>query len=127
MPRMDTSGHTIQDRARACKAALEAGIGEYGVALIVLLTALSAFGLGRISALEAARPAVSVGEAPMLEKPLGMAPGGLIVASWSGHSYYFPWCAGAANIAPQNQRWFKDEAAAQAAGYAPAKNCKGLQ
>lgn len=112
---------------RACKAALERWIEEFGVVVIVVLVGISGFGLGRISALEAARPAVSIGEAPMLEKPAGMAPGGLIVASATGGTYYYPWCSGVGKIAPQNQVWFKSEAAAQDAGYRPAKTCKGLE
>jgi hypothetical protein len=123
---MYASGNTIQDMARRCKALLGAGVEDFGYAAIVLLVGVSAFGLGRISALEAARPAVAILEAPVLTQPQGMASGGLVVASRSGSVYYFPWCGGAGNISTQNQRWFKSEEAARAAGYRPAKNCKGL-
>lgn len=124
---MHGSGHTIQDMARRCKASLSAGVEDFGYAAIVLLVGVSAFGLGRISALEAAMPAVAILKAPALAQPQGMAPGGLVVASRSGSVYYFPWCGGAGNIATQNQRWFKSEEAARTAGYRPAKNCKGLE
>lgn len=124
---MPTGGRTIQDMARRCKRWLAASLDELGYAAVVVLVGVCAFGLGRISALESARPAVSIGEAPVLGKLVAMAPGGLIVASRTGSVYYYPWCAGAGNIATQNQRWFKSEAEARAAGYRPAKNCKGLE
>lgn len=53
--------------------------------------------------------------------------GGSFVAAKSGSTYYYPWCGGAQNIKPENQVWFPTEAAAQKAGYVPAKNCRGLQ
>ena len=56
----------------------------------------------------------------------GMYLGGEVVASKTGNVYYFPWCPGGQNIPPQYQQWFKDEATAKAAGFVPAKNCKGL-
>jgi hypothetical protein len=102
-------------------------VHEWGLVGIVLLLGISAFGLGRLSALEGARPLVSVGEASTLTAPRSMYLGGRFVASRSGSTYYYPWCAGAAKIAPGNEVWFASEDAAQAAGYAPAKNCKGLQ
>ena len=120
------SRKNIQDFFAKCKDLLEEGVGEWGLFAIILLVALSAFGLGRLSALQSARPAVSVGEAPSLAKPRGMYRGGQYVASRSGTTYYYPWCGGAQNIAPERQVWFKTEAAAQKAGYRPAKNCKGL-
>lgn len=52
--------------------------------------------------------------------------GGEVVASKTGEVYYFPWCSGGDAVPAQYQRWFKDETAAQKAGYRPAKNCRGL-
>lgn len=95
--------------------------------LIVLLVALASFGLGRLSVLETVRPPISIMNAPALAEPRGMHTGGLIVASRTGGAYHFPWCASAANIAPQNKIWFASEEKARAAGYSPAKNCKGLE
>ncbi len=102
-------------------------VGEWGLFIIVFLLALSAFGLGRLSVLEDAKPLVSIGQAATTPTPRSMTQGGLIVAARSGSVYYYPWCTGAAKIAPANQVWFTSEAAARAAGYAPAKACKGLQ
>lgn len=102
-------------------------VEEWGLVAIVFLMALASFGLGRLSVLESVRPPVSITSAPTIAEPRGMNIGGLIVASRTGSAYYFPWCASAAKIAPQNQVWFASEEKARQAGYAPAKNCKGLE
>ena len=101
-------------------------VHEWGLVLIVFLVALASFGLGRLSALEDARPPISITQAPTAANQQAIAPGGLLVAARSGSVYYYPWCTGASKILPQNQRWFQSEEAARKAGYAPAKNCKGL-
>jgi hypothetical protein len=125
---MGTRGQeNIHDFLLRCKLRLEAGIGEWGLYIVVLLLAFSAFGLGRLSALEAAQPPVSVSAAPTLAEPQGIYPGGQYVASRTGSAYYYPWCAGGENIPPEKQVWFPTATAAQAAGYQPAKNCKGLE
>ena len=108
------------------KAAAEDWTAEWGLITIIFLVALSAFGLGRLSALEEARPLVAISQAPVEKSPQALTVGGLFVASKTGSVYYFPWCTGASKILPQNQRWFDTETAALKAGYAPAKACKGL-
>ncbi len=109
-----------------CKAALETALGEWGLIGVVFLVAFCSFGLGRLSATEAAKPIVSVGQAEALAEPRGMAIGGLVVASKSGEVYHYPWCGGASQIKPENRIWFASEEAAQNAGYTPSKSCKGL-
>jgi len=116
----------IHEWRQKIKLLLEDGVAEWGLVAIVFLVALASFGLGRLSALEDDRPPVAVTEAPAAMKPQAMAMGGLLVASRTGSTYYYPWCSGASKIALANQVWFASEAAAQKAGYAPAKNCKGL-
>lgn len=101
-------------------------VGEWGLIILIFLLALASFGLGRLSALQEARPPVAIKMAPTASEPRGMSVGGLVVASRSGSAYYFPWCGGASNISPANRVWFNSQAAAERAGYAPAKNCKGL-
>lgn len=101
-------------------------MGEYGIAALVLLVGTASFGFGRLSMIEEVRPVVSIGHAPVSIALRAMSVGGEFVASRSGTVYYFPWCGGAQNIAPQNQQWFTSEKVAQAAGLRPAKNCKGL-
>ena len=117
---------SIPELVGEIKAGLDAGLSEWGLIAIVLLASISSFGLGRLSMLEEVKPSVSIRQAPSADKPASIYIGGLIEASRSGSVYYYPWCAGAAKITPAKQVWFADEAAAKRAGYAPAKNCKGL-
>lgn len=117
---------TIQNIGQKIKSQLDQIAGEWGIFGLILLAAIASFGLGRLSALEEARPVVSVSMASAAIEAPQMAPGGLLEASRTGTVYYYPWCAGAAKISPQNARWFASEKAAQAAGLRPAKNCKGL-
>ena len=123
----DYGMQSIDELVTKIKHWLDILAGDWGIAAILILVGLGSFGLGRLSVLENVRPPVSIAEAPSESKPRGMNIGGLIVASISGNSYYFPWCAGAAKIALQNEVWFASEAEARSAGYSPAKNCKGLQ
>ena len=117
---------SIQEWRQKIKNWTENAVGEWGLVAIVILLGLGSFGLGRLSALEDVRPPVAIQEAPGLAKPQGMYTGGLYVASRTGSVYYCPWCTGAGKILPQNQVWYTTEAAARAAGYTPAKACKGL-
>lgn len=116
----------ITDVLTRSKGFLDAFLAEWGIALIVLVVSLGSFGLGRISALEEVRTPVSIYHATEQPAPPAMPLGGQFVAARSGTVYYYPWCSGAQRIAAGNQIWFSSEAAARAAGYAPAKNCKGL-
>lgn len=104
----------------------DAVIHEWGVIFLLLLVTLSSFGLGRLSALMTGKPAVALTASTSETKPETLYMGDLIVASRSGGLYYYPWCAGAAKLAPGNQVWFTSQDAAEAAGYRPAKTCKGL-
>lgn len=104
----------------------EDAIAEWGLVAIVMLVGLASFGLGRLSALEEAKPAISIRQAQTASAAESLTVGGLVVASRKGSSYHYPWCPGAAAIAEGNKVWFKSEEAARKAGYSPAKNCKGL-
>ena len=117
---------TIPDVWARCKAALEPVLADWGLILVLILVAFGSFGLGRLSMVESAKPAVSVGSMPIEGEPRGMAIGGLVVASRNGSVYHFPWCGGASQINPANKAWFASEKAAQDAGYSPSKSCKGL-
>src|SRR3989344_2855853 len=101
-------------------------VAEWGVVVIIFLVTLASFGLGRLSALEEAKPLVSIIEAPMDARPSALAPGGLLVAARGGTVYYYPWCTGAGKLTPAGKVWFESEAAARRAGYSSAKGCKGL-
>lgn len=48
------------------------------------------------------------------------------VASKSGTKYHLPWCGSAKQIKEENKIWFATKAEAEAAGYLPAANCKGI-
>ncbi len=120
------NGVTIQDFFLRCKAALEDALGDWGLITLVFLTAWCAFCLGRLSALEDAKPPLSVEQAPVAAEVVALSPGGYVVASRTGSVYYLPWCPGAQKMAPEKQVWFSSEAAAQKAGYSASKSCKGL-
>lgn len=118
---------TIQGFLASCKPYVAQFLADWGLLALVLLVSLGSFALGRLSALIEARPAVSISEAATAPVGLHMAMGGLYVASRTGSVYYYPWCVGALKITPANQRWFATEKEARAAGYRPAKGCKGLE
>jgi hypothetical protein len=120
------NGVTIQAFLLRCKLLLEEGITQWGLISLIFLTALCAFGLGRLSALETEQLPLSITEAPKAANSLALAPGGYVVASRTGSVYYLPWCSGAQKMSPQNQVWFGSEEAAEKAGYTPSKSCKGL-
>lgn len=77
--------------------------------------------LREVSSQSVPREAQGAGAGAALE-----AKGGEYVASKNGKAYHFPWCSGAQRIKPANQVWFETKEAAEAAGYLPAGNCKGL-
>lgn len=119
--------------------------------VLIVLVAGASFGLGRQSVIE--RNAQSSQEnnknlvvttpAPLVTAPTSTttiptpnnpqpaavagALSGEVVASKSGTKYHLPTCPGAKTIKPANLISFATIAAAQAAGYTPAANCKGLQ
>ena len=120
---------TIQELWLSCKRFGDDALHDWGVIALVIFVGLASFGLGRLSGLEASKGSISVSQAASAAIPGSMQPlqlGGSYVGSRGGSTYYFPWCGGASSIDPNDQVWFKSEAAAQKAGYSPAKNCKGL-
>lgn len=51
---------------------------------------------------------------------------GMYVGSRNGTAYYLPWCGGVKLILEKNKVWFRSKEDAQAKGYKPAGNCKGI-
>ncbi len=51
---------------------------------------------------------------------------GAYVASKTGKAYYAPWCGGVERIKEENKVWFASKEEAEARGYTPSKNCKGI-
>ncbi len=120
---------------------------------LVILVAVASFGLGRQSVVEKGQennlktssnlvvtPSAPAGPTPT-NNPIAPTPipassqpaavagaaNGEVVASKSGSKYHLPTCPGAKQIKPANLISFPSTAAAEAAGYTPASNCKGLQ
>ncbi len=117
----------------------------YG-ALIVLI-AIASFGLGRLSKLEGEKEPVRIEGASFITEPQNKVAQSKqssqgasvilsteqskssetqLVASKNGTKYHYPWCAGASQISEQNKIYFTSKADAEAKGYTPASNCKGL-
>ena len=106
------------------------------LALVITLTALLSFGLGRLSIVgdrEPIRieynPEISNSQFPISNENLvkidnskieNSAP---VIASKNGSKYHYPDCPGAKQIKAENRLVFPSAAAAQAAGYALAANC----
>ena len=126
--------------------------GKYFISIIIILVAIIAFSLGRISGIQERRPPVRVisesiiGEVkgvstdnpintPYLEKEneknnsvsVPSDSSGQVVASKNGTRYHYPWCGGAKQISSKNLITFNSIEDARAAGYTPAANCKGLK
>lgn len=101
--------------------------------LVLVLVAVTAFGLGRRSAAEPLAPAAAVetAAAPSSDMAASVAetaglPETYYVASQNGSVYHLPYCAGAKRISEANKITFASKAEAEAAGYRPAANCPGL-
>ena len=107
---------------------------EWFILAVMVLVALAAFGLGRFSSTWGQKEKlqiVSSGEvrgaaAPSHASSSEASTSGAYVASRTGTKYHLPWCAGAQSMKPENQIYFDTKEAAEAAGYTPAGNCKGL-
>jgi hypothetical protein len=114
------------------------------LALVIILTASLSFGLGRLSVagdgepirLEydqalvqnspnipgAAQTASAIQGAGNAASPTAKA--GEVITSSKGTKYHYPHCSGAKQIKADNRIIFPSAAAAEAAGYALAANCK---
>lgn len=51
---------------------------------------------------------------------------GNYVGSKNGTKYHLPWCGSAKQIKEENKVWFQTKEEAEAKGYTPASNCKGI-
>jgi Metal binding domain of Ada len=117
-------------------------------AILLVMVAITSFGLGRQSVLEGDVKSVGISPVsssvevpetstlapvPMIatssseQKVVAGVIDGVVVASKSGSKYHLPTCAGAKTIKPENLISFTSREEAEAAGYAPAANCPGLQ
>lgn len=96
-------------------------------AMILAVVALVSFGLGRWSV----SPQQDVyreeyAEAAAQDVVPARVDADTYIASSGGTKYHLPWCAGALQIKEENKIIFESKEAAEAAGYTPAANCKGI-
>jgi len=111
------------------------------VFLLISLVGLGTFLLGRISIMETERKA----ELRIIGAETSIPGGGVVavsgigtktdtfsevrgmyVGSRNGTAYYLPWCGGVRLIHEENKVWFSSKEEAEAKGYRPAANCKGI-
>lgn len=112
------------------------GNDQYFYTILILLVAISSFGIGRISAVEGpsnrqtAAVSVTTPEVKLLEgqdKPVAIPSQQTFVASAKGAKYHLPTCPGAKQISDKNKIYFATKAEAESSGYTPAANCPGIQ
>ncbi len=109
--------------------------------LVVVLASSGCFGLGILAGREMKDEGIQVEQLPLSkelpaasvqalsvapEVPLALPAGGQYVGSKKGTKYHLPWCPGAKTMNEANKIWFESKEAAEAAGYTPAGNCKGI-
>jgi hypothetical protein len=112
---------------------------EYILIIIIITLGVLSFGLGRLSANETKPYPVTL--CRNIKQPEVIAQKdtsdtktiipeeqgtGQYVGSKNGTVYHLPWCSGAKRIQEENKIWFTNKAEAEAAGYRPAANCKGI-
>lgn len=114
-------------------------------AVLIIVVGVASFGLGRLSVGEMAADTPqeafsaytrilpsegpSEGENGASEAPREVTASSTekaYVASKNSTKYHLPWCSGALRIAEENKVWFASKEEAEAAGYTPAANCKGI-
>lgn len=148
------NGESIKEKATKIKGYL--GAERFGLTLLVLIVAGASFFTGRLSGVnqatqktnadtpivmtqkadksngasnESGSSSSTVVEAPK-DATLGSLSGatttGAYVGSRRGERYHLPWCAGAKTISEENKIWFASKEEAEAKGYTPAANCKGI-
>ena len=140
---------SIKEKAEKVKDFLVANEKELFYSLMLILVALLAFGLGRLSKIEEAKvpvrienattssevvntsgsnTTVSENTASVVVNDNANAPEyqiGSVVVSSRGKKYHFPWCPGAKTIKASN-RIVLTEAQAKAKGYTLASGCSSV-
>ena len=129
---------------RRHKCSLTPGLEPYLLPAIVVLVALGAFGLGRLSAASGqpvalrviypeaspaeplANTAAVAGASTAAPAPAAGQGTGSYVASKNGTKYYLVSCSSASRIKEENKVYFASKKDAEAAGYGPAANCPRL-
>jgi len=113
---------------------------DIGLVATVVLLGITSFGLGRLSVVDEGHASVALCASPQLLHATQAIPEttssqtttitpttqGQVVGSKNGTVYHLPWCSGAKRISENNKVWFVSKTEAEAAGYRPAANCKGI-
>lgn len=99
--------------------------------VLIILSNLASFGLGRLSKIDENRQPLKIineqNQALIGDfQETNTQTKGKYVASKSGKKYHLPWCSGALTIKDSNKIWFDTKEEAEASGYSPASNCKGI-
>lgn len=138
--------HSIKDIKEKIKGYWSSGSvwsDDLFLLAIIILVAFFSFGLGRLSALKEAKTPLQIENIPngtqqttQTKNPQTtqvataltseIPQNATYVASKTGKKYHYPWCAGAQRISEENRVYFKSKEEAEAQGYTPASNCKGL-
>ena len=135
----------VQDLRDKINPRLRAVLADNRVfmATLMILVALISFGLGRQSVTdskatstntpESTKATVTSSQVETAKSPTNAAAvvtatedSVYYVASRNGQVYHLPFCSGAKRITEANKITFKSKAEAEAAGYRPAANCKGI-
>jgi hypothetical protein len=102
--------------------------------LTILIVSICSFGLGRLSKDNQENSSISIQNNSLatiskyqeVQPPEVLSIGGKYVASKNSNKYHAPWCSGAQRIKEENKIWFNNKEEAEASGYTPASNCKGI-
>ena len=122
-----SSSLTIAEVREKCKGLAAKIPRDMLVIGVLVLSSSASFTLGYLAGQGSGKGAASAPDSPPAAlSEARPAASGAFVASRNGTKYYLPTCAGAGRISEANKVWFASAAAAAAAGYAPAANCKGL-
>ncbi len=129
---------SITERARIIKYWFNGRSRSLFIAGLIIVVSVGSFSLGRLSANDSSSLEIvsRTGEAGAFmaasatahlpKPPDPTATLGEVVGSKTSGKYYFPWCGAARAIREENKRWFSSVEVAQAAGFTPGANCKGL-
>ena len=132
---------SINDIAKKIKGFIEEREKDIFIGLLVLVTALGSFGLGRLSRLEERKTPIKieninntalVGVNSVQEKETKnnnnlVGEPESYVASKNSTKYHRLDCPGAKAIKDTNKIWFTSIEEARKAGFTPAGNCPGLK
>lgn len=128
----------LTERLDKIKRWVEENQNDLFTALIIVLTAISAFGLGRLSAIYDAKTPIVIknsAKAPtavvtasirssVTNKSTDIASAGKYLASKNGKKYYPADCPVATRISEQNRVWFNSTAEAEQGGLTLSTSCQ---